>query len=548
MKRLYVFLAAVVIAPAQPVVTGVANVASFAVSPLPHSGIAQGSMFTVFGSGLGPASIQLVSSFPLPTMLGGTSIRVTVGGTTTDAIMIFSLAGQVAAILPSNTPPGNGTLIVSFASQSSAAFPIRVVRSSFGIFALNQAGSGPAIVTDPNFVPNTLVQSANPGDVMILWGTGLGPVPGDEAAGPLPGDLNLEVRVLVGGRPAQIAYRGRSGCCAGIDQIAFTIPEGVEGCYVPVTVVVGGVPSNFTSMSVAPSGRLCSDRLGLAADRLQAAQSAGALRVGRIVLNRSQVSFAGPPLFPETTLRSDTASASFGRYSLAQLLSSQVLLSNPAGSCTVFQFRGEQPGFTDPVRPEFLDAGTALSLTGPQGPKQIPRVASTGLYGAQLGGGGENIPGLGTNFQPDYLEPGAYTVTNGAGTAAVGSFSANLTAGENVTWSNRASVRSVNRSEPLTVTWSGGDPAEFVDITGFSSLVSLRVGAAFVCRERRSAGAFTIPVEVLAALPPSETQEGLPTGQLSVDASPNPILFQAAGLDLGVFSLTRISATPVAYR
>jgi len=39
---------------AQPVVTGVANVASFALSPLPQSGIAQGSMFTVFGSGLGP--------------------------------------------------------------------------------------------------------------------------------------------------------------------------------------------------------------------------------------------------------------------------------------------------------------------------------------------------------------------------------------------------------------------------------------------------------------------------------------------------------------
>jgi uncharacterized protein (TIGR03437 family) len=533
---------------AQPVVTGVANVASFALSPLPHSGIAQGSMFTVFGSGLGPASIQIVNSFPLSTTMGGTSIRVTSGGTTVNALMIFTVASQVAAILPSNTPTGDASLTVSLNNQTSASFPFRVVRSSFGTFALNQAGSGPGIVTDANFVPNTLVQSANPRDVMILWGTGLGPVAGDEAAGPLPGELAVDTRVLVGGRAAAVTYHGRSGCCAGLDQIVFTVPEGVEGCYVPVAVVVGTVTSNFTTMSIAPSGRVCSDRLGLLASHLQQAQSAGTLRVGSIGLTRTQTTFVNPSPFPALTLRADTLSATFGRYTANQLLASLSLARIPAGTCAVGQFRGGQFNLLDPTRPTALDAGT-LTLTGPRGAKSIPRQTSTGLYSSQLGGGGQDIPGLGTGFQPDYLERGAYTVTNSSGTATVGAFNASLTIGDELNWTNRASLRSVNRTQPLTVTWSGGDgAAEFVDIAGASVLAGVRVGAGFACRERATAGTFTIPAEVLSSLPPSEIQEGLPTGYLAVDASPNPVTFQATGLDLGLFSFTRISGLVVAYQ
>ena len=66
---------------------GILNGGSYALPGLPNSGIAQGSIFVVFGQELGPATLVQVSSFPLPTSQGlaGTSIRVTVGGTTVDA-------------------------------------------------------------------------------------------------------------------------------------------------------------------------------------------------------------------------------------------------------------------------------------------------------------------------------------------------------------------------------------------------------------------------------------------------------------------------------
>jgi uncharacterized protein (TIGR03437 family) len=172
-------------------------------------------MFIVFGQNMGSANLVQVNSLPVPATLGGTSIRVTVGGTTVNTLMIDSSARQVAAVLPSNTPAGDGTLTLTLNNQTSPPAPIRVVPSSFGMFTRNSGGSGPAIVQ--NFISQTqqpingLIAAAQLGQTVILWGTGLGPVSGNEAAAPLPGDLAIPVEVYAGNQPATIAYRGRSG-------------------------------------------------------------------------------------------------------------------------------------------------------------------------------------------------------------------------------------------------------------------------------------------------------------------------------------------------
>jgi uncharacterized protein (TIGR03437 family) len=222
-KRITLALASAVfcagVATAQPVVSSALNAASYALPELPGSGLAQGSMFIVFGQRLGPATLDIINSFPLPTTLASTSIRVTVSGTTVDAYIIYSSAGQVAAILPSRTPSGPGTLTLTYNGQTSGALNVRVVPSAFGAFSVNQAGSGPGIVQ--NFVSqtdlpiNALTRPARAGQTAILWGTGLGPVTADERAGAVPGDLPLSVEVYVGGRRANVSYKGRSGCCAG---------------------------------------------------------------------------------------------------------------------------------------------------------------------------------------------------------------------------------------------------------------------------------------------------------------------------------------------
>lgn len=44
---------------------------------------------------------------------------MTVGNTTVNAIMFYSLASQVAAILPSKTPAGTRTLTLSYNNQTA---------------------------------------------------------------------------------------------------------------------------------------------------------------------------------------------------------------------------------------------------------------------------------------------------------------------------------------------------------------------------------------------------------------------------------------------
>lgn len=125
--------------------------------PLPNSGIAQGSMFVVKGAGLGPASLVVAKSFPLLTTMAGTSVTVSVGGANVNALIYYTSDNQVAAILPSSTPTGGGTVAVTYKGQTAYAM-IAVVASNVGVFTVNQGGTGDAIVFHAD---NTLVTPLN---------------------------------------------------------------------------------------------------------------------------------------------------------------------------------------------------------------------------------------------------------------------------------------------------------------------------------------------------------------------------------------------------
>ena len=200
--------------------SGVKNAASYSDPALPNGAIAQGSIFNVFGSNMGPASLAYASALPLPTTLSGTQVSVTVNGSTVQCFMIYTSAGQVAAILPSTTPVGTGTITVSYNGAASATAPIKVATSSFGIFTINQQGGGQAVVQDANYNFNSATFAFQPGETVVLWGTGLGPISGSDAntppSGNIPG-INVTVygRRRTGGRDLCRSFglfRGRSGC------------------------------------------------------------------------------------------------------------------------------------------------------------------------------------------------------------------------------------------------------------------------------------------------------------------------------------------------
>ncbi|MGH8246396.1 MAG: hypothetical protein ACREUU_08180, partial [Gammaproteobacteria bacterium] len=356
------------------------------------------SIFIVFGSNLGPATLVQVSSFPLPTAAGlaGTSVRVTVAGTSLDAIMLYTSATQVAAVLPSSTPLGSGTVTVTYSGRTSATAPITVVRSSPGIFALNQAGSGPGVIqnviSESSRPFNAVTEPVRPGQIMILWGTGIGPVSGNEAAGPLPGNLaNINLRVWVGGREAEVQYRGRSGCCVGVDQIVFVVPAGVEGCYVSVAVQIDNVISNYVSIAVASSGNACTDPVGFTAAEISDACARNSMRICSINLTRVSAAFTEPGL-PPIELKTDTGGTLCSNFTCDQLRQSQGICVPPAfGTCMVRTFRAGSEA-SDPVTGTPLNAGAAINVNGPKGARQMT-LSTPGSYSAIFSGPFNPTPG-----------------------------------------------------------------------------------------------------------------------------------------------------------
>jgi len=145
---------------------------------------------------------------------------------------------------------------VTYLGQTSTPAPLTVVRASFGVFALNEAGVGPGLFTDVDYKPNTLTWSAQPNEVLTVWGTGLGPVAFDESRGAPPRQDMPEsgVEVYVGLKKAEVLFRGRAPDFSGLDQINFRVPPGVEGCYVPVVVKIGDAVSNFVRRRRSCSG------------------------------------------------------------------------------------------------------------------------------------------------------------------------------------------------------------------------------------------------------------------------------------------------------
>jgi uncharacterized protein (TIGR03437 family) len=118
------------------------------------------------------------AKFPLNTTLNGTSVTVAVNGMTVAAWPLYTTSGQVGAMLPSTTPTGSGNVTLTYNGQTSAPLPMQVVTSSFGTFSINQQGSGPGVITDANYQVITLAAPAKPGQTVIIWGTGLGRLPG----------------------------------------------------------------------------------------------------------------------------------------------------------------------------------------------------------------------------------------------------------------------------------------------------------------------------------------------------------------------------------
>lgn len=246
--------------------TGVANAASNIPASSPGGGIAQGSFFSAYGIDIGPVQAVAAHAFPLQEVLGGVSMQIRQGEESYPLYPHYVSQFQVNGIMNSRAPLGDSLLVLDYMGQT-ATLPVRIVRSSFGIFTVT-GNRGPGVIQNwlsPTNQPlNTTQTPAQPDSLIIIWGTGLGAVDGADNVAPPVGNLDVTVKVSIGGKVATNQYFGRAPGNAAVDEIIVTIPSDVLiGCDVPVQVEVEGTFSNVVTMAIQLPGQACHNPLQL---------------------------------------------------------------------------------------------------------------------------------------------------------------------------------------------------------------------------------------------------------------------------------------------
>jgi uncharacterized protein (TIGR03437 family) len=514
--------------------------------------LARGSFFTIYGARLGPTPPQQTLSYPIPDALGGVVVTITQGSNSRRAYLHYVSETQINGIIPSTTPLGEVQITVAFNGQTSVAENVRVVDTALGVYT-TQAGQGPGILQNWNSqtdVPlNMQSFPAKPNQIVVLWGTGLGPISTPDNQPPPGGNLNVPVEVHVGGKAAVVSYKGRAPYFAGSDNIYFTIPpDAPTGCSVPVQVKAGDSWSNAVRIAISADGRKCQDTHPFGS------VSATGGKTGTIVLFRADVSGQLDPEEAPVNIVLDLGMALFSETRASgELAFSPLLNAPPVGTCGSLNqgldfgaVLGTGGAGLDPTMSRSLDAGS-ISVAGPAGSATMQSVSeeTPGPYFGFLGG---TLPIEGAPSLPLMLDTGPFAIV-GSGGADIGPFAITLQRQTPVTWTNAGAINQINRNAGLTLNWSGGDAGQTVVILGFSTDQQSKNSGGFMCLAPASAGTFTVSPNVLADLPgtpASLNEDTISVGLLGMFSVPtDPQKFTASGLDAGIVFQTALTAKTV---
>jgi uncharacterized protein (TIGR03437 family) len=236
-------------------VCALADAASESVLP-----VTPGKIVVIYGTSMGPSTISIAA--PVNGAFGSQLAGSSVSFNGVAAPLIYTLAGQISAIVPYEvTGSSVAQVSVSYAGQSST-FAVPVAAAAPSIFTANGSGVGQAAAV--NNVDSTLNSAANPvkvGGYIQLYATGEGQTSPAGMDGvlapltlPLPAPL-LAVTATVGGQNATVVYAGAApGAVAGLMQVDVLIPAGVPtGSQVPVVLQVGTAATG-AGVSIAVSG------------------------------------------------------------------------------------------------------------------------------------------------------------------------------------------------------------------------------------------------------------------------------------------------------
>lgn len=224
--------------------------------------ISPGGWIEIYGSNLGPTPQQSWSTrnftgVNAPTSLGGTS--VTIAGQ--NAYVAYAGPSQVNAQVPSGISTGPQDLVVYTGAGQSFPVTVGVEPLQPGLYApaSNVIGglqyvwaqlSDGSIVLPAGASSSVKSRPANPGETMVLYGTGFGPVSPAIPAGQIVQESNEvgeKFEVEFGGIPGTVSYAGLAPGAVGLYQFNVVVPTTAPaGSAVPFTFMVANYPGQQT--------------------------------------------------------------------------------------------------------------------------------------------------------------------------------------------------------------------------------------------------------------------------------------------------------------
>jgi uncharacterized protein (TIGR03437 family) len=226
--------------PSAPTIAAVLNAASF------QAGISSGTWIAIFGTNLASTTSNWSSgdivNGKLPTRLDGVS--ATVDGK--PAAVYFISPGQINVQVPDDNTLGPVPVQVT-SPLGTATATAQMQAFSPGLFTfdgkyLAAQHADYSFVGKPGLISGVTTTPAQPGEVVILWGTGLGPSNPTTPAGELVTQaepLANQVTVSIGGVQVNAQWAGISG--AGLWQINVQVPSSLPSGDGLVVAQVGGV-------------------------------------------------------------------------------------------------------------------------------------------------------------------------------------------------------------------------------------------------------------------------------------------------------------------
>jgi uncharacterized protein (TIGR03437 family) len=235
---------------------GVVNGASFGTqSP------AAGSIGSLFGTALASATTA-AASLPLPTSLGGVSVRIN----NIAVPLFFVSAGQINFQFPWElTGVTSASATVTARGSTSSSQTVRLAAAGPGIFSTNSQGTGQGAIQIANTVTfaapagSIAGVDARPvkrGEFLTIYCTGLGDVdvrPANGAGAPANPVANTKTRptVTIGAVDAPVSFAGLSPGFVALYQVNVQVPANApSGAAVQVVVTSGGVASNAVTIAV----------------------------------------------------------------------------------------------------------------------------------------------------------------------------------------------------------------------------------------------------------------------------------------------------------